>query len=275
MPSKKRTQQETLIESLYDLTLDPNNFGTFTQAWEEYLVEHQLNDKDANISDYLVGHFGRAFEIMQTFGRENSLQTGSAKQFVLAKETPSIALRACGKIVYINEKANQLLRQHGETSLIQNLIHEKSRPSLERALKRTQESDLQVPTMVLLPNSQPALMVMQRRINSEEIVVDISGSTWDKNVEQTLKSMYSVSDKECDIAANFFHGLTVNDIAEREHRNIETVRKQTKSLLKKTQTHSQPKLMRLLTSLNFAKVPSSTVIGTRVSDYWRQPCLVW
>lgn len=247
-----RSQQETLIEALYDLALTPNNFEAFGLAWEQYLLEHQLSEHDADISENLARHFGRAFDILEKIGRDQSTKNFTVEQFVETRGAPAIALDSKGLLLAINQDAIDLLKPQLETQFASELIHVKSRDSLNRGITQTLSNDSPLPVMVLLPNGQPALMVMQRLAGCDKIIIDISGAKWNEHAEKTLKSIYKLTRRECAIAASLFQGMSINQIAEHEQRNLETLRKHTKSLLKKTQTNSQPKLMRLLTSLNFA-----------------------
>lgn len=252
MGNHTRNQQESLIEALYDLALTPNNFESFSLAWEQYLLEHQLGEHDIDVSENLARHFGRAFDILEKIGRDQNTKNHNVQQFIEARETPTIALELDGRIVALNQYATKLLKPQLETQFAQELIHSKSSVSLNRGLDKISTDNRSLPIMVLLPNGQPMLMVMQRLIDSDTIIVDISGAEWSEHAQQTLKGIYKLTQRECQIAASLFHGKSLNQIAEEESRNIETLRKHTKSLLKKTQTRSQPKLMRLLTSLNFA-----------------------
>ncbi len=252
MVNLKKTQQEALIEALYDLALDPKNFDSFTQFWDRYLLSHQAIGDGSNDTEQLTRHFGRAFNILEKIGRESENPIVTLEECVQERDNPALALNSDGRIESINQHAVELLNACEQTTFLTDLIHRNSSESLGRGLAQVLENDTPLPIMVLLPNGQPTLLVMQRHLGSSCVIVDITGTTRDAQMEQTLKSIYKLTDKECEIAASLFQGNTINQIAECGHRNLETIRKHTKSLLRKTQTHSQPKLMRLLTSLNFA-----------------------
>jgi len=250
----QRTRQDQLIEALYDLALNPNNFDSFTEAWEQYLQDNQLNsDKELDVPDCLARHFSRAFKILEKFGREVAVDDNQALDaFLETRHLPSIAIETNGKLLALNSRAKTLFKPDQPLSVLQDLVHENSKEPLLEGLSKV---SLNVPysLVILMPNSQPTLMLMQRISDSNRIVVDVAGSTWGARMHRTLKSMYSLTETEFSVAAMLYQGLTINEIAKRENRALDTVRQHTKSLLKKTQTHSQPRLMKLLTSYNFAQ----------------------
>lgn len=258
MPDK-RTQQDRLIEALYDLALDPNSFDSFTESWEQYIQDNQLNSThEADVSERLARHFGRAFQILEKFGRENISDYQSIDTLVENRPSPSMVMAPNGRLLSFNDDAKKLFNIKKNVEFAHELVHKKSSVTLNNALSKIAPKS-SMPLMVLLQNNQPALMHMQRLNKSDIIIADIMGSTWEAHMHSTLKSMYGLTGTECSVAAQLYQGLTINEIAEQDNRAIETVRKHTKSLLKKTQTHSQPKLMRLLTSLNFAQTEHTKI----------------
>ncbi len=250
----QRTRQDQLIDALYDLALNPNNFDSFTEAWEQYLQDSQLNsDEELEVPDRLTHHFSRAFQILEKFGREVAADDSQAlDSFLETRHLPSIAIEENGELLAFNSRAKTLFKLDQPLSFLQDLVHENSKEPLLEGLSKV-SVNAPYSLVTLMPNSQPTLMLMQRISGSSKIVVDVAGSAWGARMHRTLKSMYSLTETEFSVAAMLYQGLTINEIAKRENRALDTVRQHTKSLLKKTQTHSQPRLMKLLTSYNFAQ----------------------
>lgn len=267
----KRTQYDHLIESLYDLTVDPNNLDAFNQAWGEYVNDHS----DGGIftddhSEQLAEHFDRAFQILEKIGRQKEHTSKQISQLIDEREVPSVAVTRDTNIVYSNSRARNIFQcLNVKKTSLNKLLHPSSIDSLASGINKLFATRSPLPVLVLLPNRVPALLLLQRLLDDNTIIIDIAGSSWDSRVEQTLVSMYDLSARECQVAAALYQGYSSNEIAEREHRSIETVRKQVKSVLNKTQTHSQTKLMRLLTSLNFAQSNSKPALwaNTQCTNY--------
>ena len=247
------TESDNVLEAVYDLALDPNSLDTFTEVWEQFLNTHDLSEvSQQELQTTLEKHFTRAFQLLEKIGRVGKTDANSLQQFVDDRSSPSIALNNRGKIIAINLEAMSLFGTDKRNGLIKDLIHEDSVKTLDANLEQLNNTDSPMPTLVLLRNRLPALMLMQQMADSDVIIADISGSNWDDRVNATLRAMYALTTRECEIAALLYQGFTIKQISEQQHRSLETVRKHTKALLTKTETHSQPKLMRLLTSLNFA-----------------------
>lgn len=251
--TKDSTESDSVLEAVYDLALNPSSIETFTDVWEEFLETHDLSEaSQQETQNMLEAHFSRAFQLLEKIGRVGKTDSDALKQFVDDRSSPSVALNSRGKIIAINREAMQLFGTDKENGQINDLIHHDSAKTLDANLEQLTNTDTPMPTLVLLRNRLPALMLMQQMTDSDVIIADISGSNWDDRVSATLRAMYGMTARECEIAALLYQGLTIKQISEQQHRSLETVRKHTKALLNKTETHSQPKLMRLLTSLNFA-----------------------
>ncbi len=252
MPNQK-TRQDQLIDALYDLVLNPNNFNSFAELLEEYLHQNEeLVSLAPETYEHLSHHFDRAFQILERSGLDHALENLTLDNFIGVSNRPSIAITLSGRVLEFNNDAKKLFSITQRGQLIQDLVHPKAKAIVFDVLAQagtTQTMEL----VILLPNNQPALMRLKKLNDTGIIIIDFTGHAWDQGLQTILKSMYSLTNTECAVAELLYQGHSVRDIAERESRALGTVRQHTKSLLKKTQTHSQPRLMRLLTSLNFAQ----------------------
>ena len=61
-----------------------------------------------------------------------------------------------------------------------------------------------------------------------------------------LASLFGLTNKECIVAARLAAGETLQEIAEREFLSLHTVRVHIRDILRKTGTHRQSELVRLL-----------------------------
>ena len=252
-----RILQDQLIEALYELALYPDNFDSFAEMWEHYLIEN-VPSSGADISERLSRHFGRAFQILEKFGRDDTITDQTLETSLDTRDLPSIAINLDGEILALNDDAKHLFNTKNTTPTIEDLANKKSLELLSKGISNARQGQ-PFPMVVLLANSQPALLLLQRLPSSETVLIDITGSRWDVRMHATLMSMYALTQTECTVASLLYQGLTVADIAARENRAVDTIRQHTNSLLRKTQTHSQPRLMKLLTSFNFAQSSNEQV----------------
>lgn len=253
--------QSNLRDAVYDLALNPDSLDDFTKAWEQFLTSHELGQGDEiKLQESFEKHFSRSFHLLEKIGRSAKTDHSSLQQFVDDRSSPSIALDNKGRILAINAEALTLFGADQATASLIEVVHKDSRASLSTGLEKLSNTGTAEPILVLLRSRMPALMLMQPMAGTNLIIADISGSNWDERVTITLRAMYGLTTRECEVAALLYRGLTIKQVADQQHRSLETVRKHTKSLLTKTETRSQPRLMRLLTSLNFAHAGDHTPI---------------
>ncbi len=80
---------------------------------------------------------------------------------------------------------------------------------------------------------------------------------WPEGFEATVQDAFGLTPAEVDIVRGITLGLPVKDIAEARGRSAETVRTQVRSILAKTETHSQSELVRVVLGLmDVALIPT-------------------
>ena len=72
---------------------------------------------------------------------------------------------------------------------------------------------------------------------------------WPEDFSETVQEAFGLTPAEVEIVRGITLGLPLKDIAERRGRSIETVRTQARSVLAKTETHSQSELVRVVLGL--------------------------
>ncbi|MEI2707307.1 MAG: helix-turn-helix transcriptional regulator [Ilumatobacteraceae bacterium] len=80
---------------------------------------------------------------------------------------------------------------------------------------------------------------------------------WPEGFETTVQEAFGLTPAEVEIVRGITLGLPVRDIAEARGRSAETVRTQLRSILQKTETHSQSELVRVVIGLmDVALIPA-------------------
>jgi DNA-binding NarL/FixJ family response regulator len=80
---------------------------------------------------------------------------------------------------------------------------------------------------------------------------------WPEGFETTVQEAFGLTGAEVEIVRGITLGLPVKDIAEARGRSAETVRTQLRSILAKTETHSQSELVRVVLGLmDVALIPT-------------------
>ena len=69
---------------------------------------------------------------------------------------------------------------------------------------------------------------------------------------QLLSSIFKLTPAECKIVLHLLDGLSTKEISEKNHVRPDTIKKQIQSIFKKTATHKQSELVKII--LNFPKI---------------------
>ncbi|WP_168733037.1 LuxR C-terminal-related transcriptional regulator [Aliigemmobacter aestuarii] len=87
---------------------------------------------------------------------------------------------------------------------------------------------------------------------------------WPEGFEQIVREAFGLTMAEVEIVQAITLGLPLKDIAEARGRSVETVRTQLRSILSKTETHSQSELVRVVLGLmDVALIPAVAADGRR------------
>jgi len=85
---------------------------------------------------------------------------------------------------------------------------------------------------------------------------------WPEGFEDTVREAFGLTSAEVEIVRGIALGLPVKDIAEARGRSQETVRTQMRSILSKTETHSQSELLRVVLCLmDVASISTDSVVA--------------
>ena len=242
---------DKFINALYDLTVDPLRFEKFTQALDQYTKDINMHEGD-DVGEPLQGHFERAFAIMEKMGRVKGMHLPIGK-WVEDRFNPRVVIDKSGKILSSNDSADLILEKSCIDEFIFDLVHQKSNKTLIRATKKIRKQGDAMPVLVLLKNNTPSLLVLEKRKETDQILVEFSGSEWSVEVSQFLIKTHNISRAELDVAKLMYQGLSLQEIAVSSNRSKETIRKHLRALLTKTDCGSQSQFMRLITGINFVK----------------------
>ncbi len=248
---KSPEEAEQLINTAYDLALDPSLFERFAVAWDQFTQD--MTQDDAELDDGLQAHFERAFMILERMGRDIS-STQPLENLIAERDGPCLSVNTEGQILTANNYASQLLGAQLEGLALPQSVHQKSSDSLTRGLLEVQSAHSLLPILVLLEDNVPSLFVLRKLPQSKQILIDITGSVWSPEVSEFLTKTHGLTQAEVEVAKLLYQGLNLQEIADTRHRSKETVRKHLRAVFDKTDCHSQAQLMRLITGINFARI---------------------
>lgn len=100
-------------------------------------------------------------------------------------------------------------------------------------------------TISIGPFKKPILINLQR-VNKQRISAKALSMTWLSIAETALIERFGLSEAEADVAHLIFDGAVPKDVARVRNRSVETVRKQIRSLLRKTGAKSLTDILHIL-----------------------------
>lgn len=245
-------ESDKVVDAAYDLALDPDRFEPFTEAWDRFLQTALDQDLEHSVlRDSVQRHFHRAFRVIEKMGRPMA-ETRPLCDLLETRTVPAIALDSDRVVVGMNIAAKKLFKSIENAHALGSLVHSASVEPLNSALAELHTMESTMPVFVLLQDHTPALFVINKSSTEDAIIIDIVGSSWGPDVDRLLKQNYAMSSKEREVVSFLYQGMAAKSIAAKRHRSEATVRKQIRSVLAKTDCHTQAQLMRLITGMTFA-----------------------
>lgn len=255
-----------IIDRLYEVAVDPVRYEQLLDVWEGRIAPLRL-DADGTtggaVSDREIeGHFERASIFLDRYEAANS--AGSSYQGALDEIGRSAAFVGDGssRIVAVNGSARSVFGID-EGSDVQLLPFDKEDIAalmavVLRVAKRQAEKAVTMRMRSRRTDSPVIMRVMPVASDSMRPLALVVSTelAWPDGFDQTMQEAFSLTDAEIEIVRAITEGLQIKDIAGARKRSAETIRTQLRSILAKTETHSQSELVRV--TLNLMDVVSST-----------------
>ena len=253
MPSSDREDVSEIIDSIYDMAVDPVRFEEMLDRWEARLsLQRRTADRGGTPAgdEAIEPHIRRADLILnQVFREEDRTQRGPLDTQVSAflvgpemsiVETNRIAADALS--VDVGDKLDVLP--------LDPIDIERLRDAVRRTLRAS--------------DAKPALLRFNLADSDRSIVFHVSRHTadrhaqalvratelgWPDHLTAAMREAFSLSAAEVEIVRALAEGKSLRTIAEARQRSLATVRTQVGAVLAKTETHSQAELVRITLGL--------------------------
>ena len=249
-----REDKAEIVDRLYEVALDPIRLEDLLEVWEGRVAPYRPGQSKAGatLNDAeLETHLRRAtvfldrFEATRDDGRtEAALEDITRSAAFLADGSVGIAgfNRAAG--VAFGLKSGALLSdlpfEPDDLALLRTQISQVASGREGRAVTMRMRSTITGSAVILrvgaIEGKALALVV------STELV-------WPEGFETTVQEAFGLTAAEVEVVRGIALGLPVKEIAEARGRSAETVRTQLRSILGKTETHSQSELVRVVLGL--------------------------
>lgn len=243
-----------IVDRLYAVALDPIRLEELLDVWEGRIAPLRADAAPGAIEDPdLEAHVGRASVFLDRF--EATREDGGYRS-VLEEIPRRAAFVSDGlAIVAFNGVAARALGLAEGDRLDDLPFEEADIATLGREIRQIAAGrGGQVATLRIrhARGGSPVIVRVSRVESAHKKPLALVVSTelaWPEGFDETVQEAFGLTPAEADIVQGICLGLAVRDIARRRRRSAETVRTQLRSILAKTETHSQSELVRVVLGL--------------------------
>ena len=262
------------VDRLYDVALDPERYETLLDVWESAVgpLRAQADFSSPRLLDdpMIAGHFSRAGEFLDRIDltqHVDELKTilapfGKVSAFVM---DDGLTIRA------VNSAATERLSLNQNSKLADLAVHAEDIEAIGRTarlLLAGTEQDTSVLRVRSVKEGHFVVLRLQRCQTSGGAPLVLAASSevgWPEGFNDILRRAFSLTGAETNVVQSLVECCSVSDIAVQRGRSIDTVRAQVKSILSKTETHSQVELVRLaLSVMDIANLTMDTNVPPRL-----------
>jgi len=268
VPPIGRDQRAEIVDRLYDVALDPLRLEELVDTWEMHLGPLR-RDPLAQVQQFcdpeIDQHIRRATVFL---GRLEPTRDDAVYRSVLDDIPRSAAFVSDGglTITACNRPAKVAFGLREGAALAALPFEADDLHVLNTAIQRTVSGrSTQVVTLRVRSTitGSPVILRVGPVESAEARSLALVMSTeqvWPEGFEMTVQEAFGLTPAEVEIVRGISQGLPLKDIAEARGRSLETVRTQLRSILSKSETHSQSELVRVVLGLmDVATMPTEGV----------------
>ncbi|WP_167850936.1 LuxR C-terminal-related transcriptional regulator [Tabrizicola caldifontis] len=256
-----RDHRAEIVERLYDVAMDPIRLEELLEVWEDRAAP--LRDSAIPLEDpEIEAHLQRATVFLD---RYEAVQEAAGKPSVLADIPRSAAfISDGGATIHACNRPAEVAFGISEGGAFAALpFDEEDRELLKGVIRRVAARKAEKVVTLRIRSTVTGSPVILRVSPVEAgaarplALVVSTELVWPEGFETTVQEAFGLTTAEVEIVRGVTLGLPLRDIAEARGRSLETVRTQVRSVLAKTETHSQSELVRVVLGLmDVALIPT-------------------
>lgn len=274
-----RDHRAEIVERLYDVAVDPIRLEELLEAWEGRAAP--LRDAAIPLEDpEIEAHMARAKVFLD---RYEAAQGEAVPRSPLAEIQRSAAfLSDGGPVIHAaNRPAGQAFGIKDGGPFADLPFAEEDRGLLSGAILRVAARKAEKVATLRIRSAVTGSPVILRVSPVEGggarplALVVSTELVWPEGFALTVQEAFGLTLAEVEIVRGVTLGLPLRDIAEARGRSVETVRTQVRSILAKTETHSQAELVRVVLGLmDLALIPVASGEAAAERTDGLAPCKV-
>jgi pimeloyl-ACP methyl ester carboxylesterase/DNA-binding CsgD family transcriptional regulator/PAS domain-containing protein len=281
----ERDQKAQIVDRLYDVAIDPVRLEDLLDVWEGSAAPLRVGNVDAAITlddPDIDAHLQRAHVFLDRYEAARPVAGYAA---ILADIPRAAAFLSDGgaTIVACNRAAGIAfgIKEHGpvadlpfdaeDVATLRQVVRKVAKApgrgpqdagdgdspqAAQVVILRIRSKTTGSPVIVRVSPVQSAAAVPLALVLSTELV-------WPEGFAATVQDAFGLTPAEVEIVQGITLGLPLKTIADDRARSVETVRTQLRSILAKTETHSQSELVRVVLGLmDVAFLPADDRVST-------------
>ena len=258
------TSASDLVDLVYASTIDPQRYDDLMTSWQVHLdavlsvSDPEMHPEPAIAADddEIERHFNRAFAILERLGRQGT-ETLSLGALVEGESRPAVLLDPSGRIVAVNSRASEEFDVSSGDSVSALSLEATGLSNIRQALVRMAEEPagrLLTVTRILSPRDGTTPIVALNRAASVDpkcplALLSVADIAWSERIGEILRQVFALTTAECEIARGIIGGLSIEQLAAARGRSEQTVKTQSKSVLRKLELRTQAELIRMVAAL--------------------------
>lgn len=260
-----------IVERLYDVALDPIRLEELLDAWEDRVGPTRTHETQRFEDPEIEAHLDRAKVFLDRF---EATRDDQIYRSVLQDIPRSAAFLADGspRIAAFNRPAEVAFSLTDGATTADLPFEPEDLDRLRDAVLRTLHKGHDGETVETLRlrsriTGSPVILRIGRIEGEHSRPLALVLSTelvWPEGLESLVQTTFGLTGAEVEIVRGIALGLPVKSIAAARGRSAETVRTQLRSILAKTETHSQSELVRVvLGMMDVAQMPKGGTGGVQ------------
>ncbi|MFB2553509.1 alpha/beta fold hydrolase [Ensifer soli] len=273
-------QKAEIIDCVYEVAVDPERFESLMNLWEEKIAPIRRAVGEAGpgplFNDpFFEGHFHRASTVLDRQPQAG----GNAMSEILAGFLPSaaFAVSGAGMIADVNWAARWIFGIKPGDSLSALPFADDQIADIAACIRRVARHE-EVTDAFFRGQSLATQRLVVFRISplpagrgedGGHALVVSTELVWPQALTGMIRDAFSLTQAEVEVVRGLAEGATLQAIARERRRSVATVRTQLRSILAKTETHTQAELVRITLNLMDVVGPAresardvATVVGS-------------
>lgn len=250
--------RDEVLDRIYDVALDPSRLPELLEVWQSYLAGDLSADfiraAEFNVPD-LEPHLKRATAFLDRFEQAQDRDRGGSVLDAFPR-TAGFLGDGGDRLKSVNAAAVRAFGLDASAARLSGLPFDSAEiAALSEAMRRAATGRQVTPAMLRVHSQRSGSPVILRISpvagdGARPLAMVLSTEmVWHQEFADTVREAFGLTQAEVEVVEAVTEGRPLKDVAEARGRSLETVKTQMKSILAKTETHSQSELVRVILGL--------------------------